>query len=518
MKGINNQLKIGVILSYFHIGLNMIIQLTYTPLMIRLLGKSEYGLYNLVGSVVSYLSLFSLGFSGAYLRFSTLKRKEGNSKIIGNFNGMFLSLFLALGMLSLVCGSILTFYSDYIFGKKLTEQELNTAKILMLILVMNVALSFPSSAFNSMIIGEEKFIFQRLISIIATFINPLIVLPLLIMGKGSVAIVLVTTLLTFANLLLSIYYCLWKLHIPIYFKDFEWHLLREMWVFSIFIFLNMVIDQINWTVDKLVLGRIIGTKGVAEYGVGSQINTIIISFSTAISSVFSPLINKIAVNSSNREKDFSDLFINVGRIQFEVIFLLISGFTFFGRYFIERIYAGSSYTQSYYVALLLIIPELVPLIQNLGIEIQRAINKHQFRSIMYFIMAVINVLMSIPLARVFGIVGAALGTCISLVVMNIIVMNFYYEKRIGLDILSFWKNILQLFASASPALILGFILQFITKQMSFYGYITLIIFYSIVYSGLMYKFGMNHNERMYIQNIIAKIKRILSFPNNANLE
>ena len=64
-----NQLKLGVVLSYSAMALNMVVQLIYTPIMIRLLGQSEYGLYTLVGSVVSYLSLFSLGFTGAYLRF-----------------------------------------------------------------------------------------------------------------------------------------------------------------------------------------------------------------------------------------------------------------------------------------------------------------------------------------------------------------------------------------------------------------------------------------------------------------
>ena len=60
-----DQLKSGVILSYISTGFNMIIQLVYTPVMIQLLGQSEYGLYTLVGSVVSYLSLFSLGFNGS---------------------------------------------------------------------------------------------------------------------------------------------------------------------------------------------------------------------------------------------------------------------------------------------------------------------------------------------------------------------------------------------------------------------------------------------------------------------
>ena len=69
MDEIKKQLKAGIVLSYISTAITIVIQLVYMPIMIRLLGKSEYGLYSLVSSVVSYLSLFSLGFTGAYLRF-----------------------------------------------------------------------------------------------------------------------------------------------------------------------------------------------------------------------------------------------------------------------------------------------------------------------------------------------------------------------------------------------------------------------------------------------------------------
>lgn len=71
------------------------------------------------------------------------------------------------------------------------------------------------------------------------------------------------------------------------------------------------------------------------------------------------------------------------------------------------------------------------LIQNLGVEIQRAVNKHRFMAIVYSVMAVGNVIISIPLAMCMGPVGSALGTAISLVLVNGLAMNIYYRKRLG---------------------------------------------------------------------------------------
>ena len=151
---------------------------------------------------------------------------------------------------------------------------------------------------------------------------------------------------------------------------------------------------------------------VAIYGVGAQINTLVTNFSTAISSVFAPRVNRIAAEEkTNMNKQFTQLMIRVGRVQYLILMLVASGFVIFGRYFITNIYSTIEYAQAYPVALLLILPAMIPLIQNLGIEIQRAVNKHQVRAIIYFIMALLNVVISIPLAKSIWAGGFGDGNC-----------------------------------------------------------------------------------------------------------
>ena len=162
----------------------MLIQLIYTPIMIRLLGQSEYGLYTLVGSVVSYLSLFSFGFTGAYLRFYSKRKVQNDSVGIAQLNGMFLILFLAMSVAAFICGMFLVQFPRQIFGSNLTESELKTAQILMAILVMNIALTFPAGLLDSIVSAHEKFLFQRIVTLLGVICNPLLALPLLLIGYG----------------------------------------------------------------------------------------------------------------------------------------------------------------------------------------------------------------------------------------------------------------------------------------------------------------------------------------------
>ena len=79
---------------------------------------------------------------------------------------------------------------------RLTESEKRGAQTLMAILVVNIAVSFPCSVFSSFITARERFFFQRMISMIRTVLNPIVMLPLLLAGYGSVSLVIVTVLLS----------------------------------------------------------------------------------------------------------------------------------------------------------------------------------------------------------------------------------------------------------------------------------------------------------------------------------
>ena len=504
-----NQLKLGVLLSYTSMALNMVVQLVYTPVMIRLLGQSEYGLYTLVGSVVSYLSLFSLGFTGAYLRFYSRFSQKGDRTGVARLNGMFLTLFLLMSTAALVCGMVLSQFTRELFGTNLTDAELSKAQVLMQILVVNVALTFPSSVFDSIVSAHEQFLFQRILQLAGVVFNPLICLPLLLMGHGSVAVVSVTTGITIAKLAANIWFCLFKIHAPFEFKNFNFGLLKEIGAFSFFLFLNMIIDQVNWSVDKFILGRVAGTGAVAVYGVGSMINSMFQQFSTAISSVFAPRVNRIAADHEDTmNQQFTSLFTRVGRIQFIVLGLIASGMIFFGQYFITNIYATSEYSDAYAVALLLILPAIIPLIQNVGLEIQRSVNKHQFRSIIYLFMAVANTIISIPLAFLYGPAGAALGTAISLLVANGLIMNWYYQKALGIGIGTFWKSI----ASLAKGLIFPVILGvFIMCKITFHGLLDFaiwVLIYTAVYAVSFWLLGMNDSEK---QLVIKPLQKVLQY-------
>lgn len=157
--------------------------------------------------------------------------------------------------------------------------------------------------------------------------------------------------------------------------------------------------------------------------------------------------------------------------------------------------------------MLLIIPVTVPLIQNLGVEIQRAKNMHKARSVVYFCIAIANVAISIPLIRMLGPSGAALGTGISLTVGNIFFMNWYYHNRIGLNMLYYWKNIAKFIPALILPILVGIAMNMFISMDSFLILCVCIVIYAAVYCFSMWIWGMNSYERQIITESINKIQR-----------
>lgn len=501
-----NQLKAGVVLNYVVIILNTVVGLLYTPYMLRMMGQSEYGLYSLVASVIAYLTVLDLGFGNAIVRYTAKFRAEKKTEEQYEMFGMFFLLYLVIGIIAFGIGLGLYFNVGTLFGNTMTAVELDRARIMMLLLVANLAFTFPMSIWGSIIQAYEDFVFQKSLNIFRIILNTAVMICLLHFGYKAVAMVVVQTIFNVLTLVVNFIYCRRKLNIHIYFrfKHFHWGFLKEVAIYSFWIFLNAIMDRVYWSTGQFVLGAIVGTAAVAVFAIAIQLEGMYMQFSTAISSVFLPKVTAMVATNRSR-KEISDLFIRTGRIQYIVLAYILSGFIIFGRQFIE-LWAGAGYSDAYIISLLFFIPLTVPLIQNLGITILQARNEMKFRSVLYIIIAIVSLAMQIVLTRFFGGIGCAMGVSGALVVGQILIMNVYYRRRQDLDIKTFWKEISKM--SIIP-IILIFSSMLVIRHffaLDSWGKLILgIAAFSLVYIPLFFRFSMTDEERNLFISMFHKI-------------
>lgn len=498
--------KLGAMLSYVSIVVNTLIQLLYTPLLIRILGQSEYGLYSLVASMIGYLTIMDLGFANAIIVYTTKYRAQNNVDAEKKLHGMFHVIFKIIGVVAALIGILLFFSVDLIFSSKMNTIELQKMKIMMLILSFNLFLSFYFAIYSSIISAYEKFTFQKVIVIIQSLLKPLLMLPLLFLGFKSITLCVVITISNALYVLSNYIYCKKKLNASAKFVGFDWKIFRIIINYSIWIFIGVIVDKINWSVDNFVLGAVSGTIAVSIYSIASTLNQLFVSLSTAISGVLLPKVSKMVAKNASSE-EMTKEFIKVGRIQYYIIFLMVSGLILVGKDFFH-VWAGSGYEDSYAVSLLLIVPVCIPLIQNLGVSIRQAMNKHKFSALLRLAVAIINLFISVPLASKFGPVGAALGTCIGLSISTFI-HNIYYYKVIKLDMIRFWKEIIKMSIPFVIPWVVALLVKFTFPLTGIASIIVIGGVFTIVYIPVSYFLCMNYYEKSIVHNLEKKIVRII---------
>ena len=502
-----NQRKAGAILSYGIIGLTNLVGLLYTPYMLRMMGQSEFGMYSLVASVVAYLTILDLGFGNTVVRYTAKFRAQGKEEQQESMFGMFTVLYIGIGLVALGIGTILYFNINNIFGNSLTPEELEKVHVLMLLMVVNLAFTFPLSIFSSIITAYERFLFPKSVQIVRIILNTLIMILLLEMGYRAIAMVVVITILNLSSLLLNFWYCKVKLKVKIRFGRFDWKFFRELAGYSFYIFLGAIIDRLFWSSGQLVLGAYVGTAAVAVFAVGIRLEQMYMGFSTAISEVLLPKITAIATKNKS-EKEISDLFIRTGRIQFIIMSFILAGFVLFGERFIY-FWAGEDYSDAYIITLLFFSTLTIPLIQNTGISILQARNKLKFRAFLYVSIAFVSLVVQLLVAKKYGGIGCAIAISSSLVIGHTLIMNIYYYKKQHIDIPEFWREISKMMLSP---LLLGVATYYVLQQFvidSLEDLFIAICAFSTLYIPLIWITSMNNYERDLLYQPLKKIGKKL---------
>ena len=169
-----NQRKAGAVLSYLSTAINAVVQLIYVPLLLFFLTKQQYGLYQLMGSMIAYLAIMDFGLSNTTTRYlaQALIVKDSNRQttIISSS----IKIYSWISIVLVLFGVIGYFFISPIYSHTLTAQELVTAKHIFLVLLFNIVVFIPSNIFVAIINAHEKFIFLRGINLLKILLNSML--------------------------------------------------------------------------------------------------------------------------------------------------------------------------------------------------------------------------------------------------------------------------------------------------------------------------------------------------------
>lgn len=501
-----NQLKAGVILSYINMIVMFISSLVITPFMIKALGQDEYGLYQLIGSFAGYLSIMEFGIGASNVRYLSKYNAKNDKVGRENYLALALIIYSIITCIMILVGTIMLINIENIFSESISGDNIIKAKIMFITLLVGMVISTIFSVFNALLTSYEEYFIPRLITVISAVIKLIIMFFVMFIFPSSVILTIVTVGIGVISNIFNVAYSIKKYKVKIKLHYWDNNLFKEVMKFSMFNFMNTLMAQIYWKLDTLIIGNMMSTAMVAIYSIGMQLNTIILNLTTMVTTVTLPRITNLVTNN-NSKRDLTLYMSKIGRIILMLYAMISLGFFMFGKQFII-LWIGKEYITSYYITNIFIIFAAIPRIQSAANDILKAKNMHGFLSVIYVITSIINVVISIILVKVIGIIGAALGTAFSLVVGNTIIANIYYEKRVGIDVKLFFK---ESFNGIWKSIIITPILTFPLVMIDTTNYFILFIqcsIFTLVYIVNLFIFGLNKEEKSMFKGFAIRKKLI----------
>lgn len=498
-----SQLKKGAILSYVNIALTNFIGLLLTPFIIKSLGDSEYGLYTLIGSLVAYLTLMDLGLNNTIVRFVAKYRAEKDPLGESNFLGSIFIIYFIISIGIVLVGTYIYFSLENIFQTSLSPLEIEKAKVMFQILILNLAITLPAGAFTAICNAYEKFVFPRYVTIVKYLLRTLLVFLILTYGGKAIAIVVIDTVLNIAISFVIFIYVIKKTTMKVSFKNIDKLLFKKIFKYSIWIFLMGIIGQFFWNTGQIVLGLKTSTKLIAIYGLGITLGSYYGGFAGAINTVFLPRATKMSLFNSNEE--IIEEMIKIGRILLIVLSYILIAFLLFGKEFIV-LWVGEEYIDSWFVAAIIMLVYSIPLLQNFAHSIIEAKNKVAYKVVIYFIFISMGIALGYLLIDDYGVKGMAFGISIGWLIAQVF-LNYFLYKGLNLNMCHFFKKIIldKLFLQILFLFFVSYFINFLGEG-NWFVFIVKLILYSIVYISILISFGINKFEKEMFFSFL-KIKK-----------
>jgi O-antigen/teichoic acid export membrane protein len=494
------QVKIGALLSYLLIILNSVYGLIITPYILGKIGPSEYGVYKTIGSLTGTILILDLGIGGTLQRYTAKFKAEGYKNKIENFfsMGIIQSIILSL-VIGFVCFNMYLAIKP-IYSSSFTKNELARASQLFIILSINVILHVFENVIQGVISGLNQFVFTNGLKLCSLVIRGLLLFLILPVINNSIAVVCITLVIDLIIIIIELLYLYLKLNIRIKFYYWDKPLFLESFKYTLMLFVQSIVSQVNSNLDNVVIGAVIGAEAVAIYSFGLLIFNMFQQLSTSLSSVMLPTVINI-IHSGANNIQLENLVIKVGRIQFMLMGAALSGFLILGQEFIS-LWLGNGFQDVWIITLILMFPAIWELSQNVCLAILRANNMLKFRTIVLIATTIVNLIITIIGTQLFGYFAAALGTAISIIIGSLIIMNIYYYKVLKLNPVRIFMDILDktLICLIISSIILAIINYYIYG--SWIAFCIKVLIFCLTYGILLLAYEFNKERK----GLIFKLK------------
>lgn len=474
--------------------MNVVVSLLMMPFVIRCIGDRYYGLWILATTFVGYFEFLDLGLSGANQRYISQALGRGDHEEVSSTFNTCVGLYLYSCIIALAIAVVLALATPH-FVKNPADARIFRLVILMIGTTM--AISLPVSAFLGFMQAHILFDVINMFEIIKLVVRTALILWFLGKGHGIIALAIISLGMEVAIMAAQVVFVRIRFpELPIKLSCFRRDKVRTLLSYSVYSFVAKVAEALQFQMDSFVITAFIGLSAVTHYNIGARIARYYLMFILSAIYLILPVFSRY--EGLKAYEEIREKFLFVFKLNIMLSIFVGGALLMFGRNFIGR-WMGPGYLDAYPVLAVLTIGLIFNTMQVTSKALLFSISKHKMYALTLIAEGVCNLVLSIILARRYGILGVALGTMIPMILTNLIVIPLYTIRVLALPLpkhlaVAFRTSLVSGAVSVGTWLVMRYFMLESYGRIMLLGLIATLVFFTITGFTLL-----TRKERQYFK-------------------
>lgn len=500
-KDINQKLNLGIFLSYISVLVSIILGVLYIPWMINGIGYSNYAIYSIAITLISFFSI-DFGLSEAVTRFISKYNSSDDYLGKNKFLSVTFRIYIVIDLLIFLVLGIVYLNISRIYAN-LTILEIKSLKTVFLIISMYTVASFPFIPLNGILISHHKYSFVKLMDILYKVLTTSLMILALFFFGGVITLVAINTLVGLMVIVIKIIYIKKTDLIIVDLKFWDNTIFREIIKFIAWMTIIAVSQRLIFNIMPSILGALANSDEIAKFAISSTIEGYTWMIAAALSGLFLPSITEMTHKSTDN-KAIEKLMLSIGKYQLVILGLILLGFILVGKEFLF-FWVGGFFDDSYLITVLLISPLVLVMPLQIAETTLTARGLLKYRAIGSLIVGVGSMVLSILLSKELGALGVGISIFTSSMIGYVFYMNIVYIKVLKFNMKKFFLNVyFKYIFVILCTLIVWFFISYFFQNSSIFALVIKILIISIIYCASVYYAYLNSDERKIIIKLFKK--------------
>lgn len=499
----NKRLVKNTLALYFRTAIVMLVSLYVSRVLLKELGVSDYGIYNVVGSVIVLFSFLNTSMSQAIQRFLTFELGNNDMEQLKRmFSMSIITQFLIVVVLFVLCETLgVWLLNNYL---NIPSDRIEAANWTFQMSILTLGLNIMTIPYTASVTAYEKMSFFAYASIVDAVLKLTIAFSLPLSGGDKLEVyALLLVLEAFVMLFVYRFYCRNKFSTCKFNYFWDKDLFRRLMSFSGWTLCGSLTNILTQKGFVLLLNVFYGVVANTAMGLANQVSSAVVSFIGSFHTSFRPQIVK--AYARNDGKYLSQLISATSKISFVLVFIP-AFILMINAPLVLKLWLGEvpQYTVEFCrMILICTIIDATTGPYNYAITATGTIRNYQISiSVSFFLDLVVSaVLMKLGITPYLILISRILTRGI----LNMIIGLFFIHNLLSFNVLQYVKTVLVPIGKFVLLMLSTLCMGKFTEGWSLF---LLSSVYIVLLGGtLFFYIMMNKLERSYILDVVRKYKK-----------